>query len=328
MGAPRRYGGAPGGGQASGPDARAPAALSTLGEDRRVTINDIIVRNLSIGEYLVIEMPPRDDSALWTWSSAEVTRALARLAPEQVDRIRAVLGHYSPSVQRHMPKRCALVTMLRDPVERLLSYFYYDVHRGVRPPTRFEDFVAEGKDLALDNYMTRILSGLPELDPADKAASLQTHVRVGSAALAEARKTVDTCLVAGTTDLFDETLLVLAADLGWSLTDLVYRPANVSEGRRAADDLMPGVRERLLEMNHYDASLVSHARAHLARRIAAYPSDFDRDLSLFRELNSLFQRGTPPEELRRIERDVRGDATRASLTAASFARVVWSSSSF
>jgi Galactose-3-O-sulfotransferase len=274
-----------------------------------VTLNNIIVRNLSIGEYLVIAVPPRDDSALWTWSNAEVRRALAALTPEAADRIRAVLGHYGPSVQRHLPKPCAVVTMLRDPVERLLSYFYYDVHRGMRPAALFEEFVEEGKDLALDNYMTRILSGIGELDPADKAASLQTHAPVDDAAFAQATKTVDKCLIAGTTDQFDETLLVLAADLGWSLTDLVYQPGNVTSGRRATDDLRPGVRERLLQMNQYDVDLLAHARAHLARRIAAYHGDFDRDLSLFRELNSLFQRGTPTEELRRIERHALGEAT-------------------
>ncbi len=44
------------------------------------------------------------------------------------------------------------------------------------------------------------------------------------------------------------------------------------------------------------------------RRIAAYRGDFDRDLSLFRELNSLYQGGTPAEELRRLEREALGGA--------------------
>jgi hypothetical protein len=46
-------------------------------------------------------------------------------------------------------------------------------------------------------------------------------------------------------------------------------------------------------------------RTHLARRIAAYPGDFDRDLALFGELNSLFLRGAPVEELHRLEREAR-----------------------
>ena len=111
---------------------RAPAADLHLAKTGGITLNDIIVRNLSSGEYLVIEMPPRDEFALWTWSNAELTRALAGMAADAVERIRAVLGHYGPGVQRHLPKPCAVVTILRNPVDRLLSYFYYDVQRGVR----------------------------------------------------------------------------------------------------------------------------------------------------------------------------------------------------
>jgi hypothetical protein len=298
---------------ASGPAAMTrerPLLFLHLAKTGGVTINNMIVRNLSIGEYLVLlEMPPRNDSALWTWPNAEVTRTLATLAPEAIDRIRAVLGHYSPSIQRHLSKPCAVMTILREPVERLMSYFYYDVLRGVRPPAKFEDFVADCRDLALDNYMTRILSGIAELDPSDKAANLHTHPRVDSAAFDKAAKTLDGCLIVGTTDLFDETLVILAADLGWSLADLVYKRANVTTDRRPVADLTSGVRERLLKMNRYDVGLLERAHAHLARRIAAYRGDFDRDLSLFRKLNSLFQRGTPAGEVRRIERDALGDAT-------------------
>jgi hypothetical protein len=63
------------------------------------------------------------------------------------------------------------------------------------------------------------------------------------------------------------------------------------------------LREKILNWNRYDALLFDRARAHLARRIAAYRGDFARDLSLFRGLNSQFQRGAPVEELRHIERE-------------------------
>ena len=114
----------------------------------------------------------------------------------------------------------------------------------------------------------------------------------------------------GTTERFDETLIVLGSDLCWSFSDLVYRPVNVTASRPPPSDISAALSEKILAWNTYDAALVERARAHLARRIAGYRGDFGRNLSLFRELNSLYQRGTPAEELRRIEREALGDAAR------------------
>jgi hypothetical protein len=58
-----------------------------------------------------------------------------------------------------------------------------------------------------------------------------------------------------------------------------------------------------MDWNQFDAALVERARAHLARRIAAYPGDFERDLALFRRLNALFQEGASAGYLRRTEYD-------------------------
>jgi hypothetical protein len=114
---------------------------------------------------------------------------------------------------------------------------------------------------------------------------------------------LDGYFVVGTTEQFDETLLVLGRDLRWSLSDLLYTSVNVTASRPVQLDISDALREKILDWNRYDARLVERARAHLARRIAAYRGDFARDLLLFRELNSQFQRGAPVEELRCVERD-------------------------
>ena len=97
--------------------------------------------------------------------------------------------------------------------------------------------------------------------------------------------------------------LKMPRDLRWSLSDLLYTSVNVTASRPVQLDISDALREKILDWNRYDARLVERARAHLARRIAAYRGDFARDLSLFRQLNSQFQRGAPIEELRRVERD-------------------------
>jgi hypothetical protein len=125
-----------------------------------------------------------------------------------------------------------------------------------------------------------------------------------------AAKNLDGYLVVGTTDQFDQTLVILGSDLRWALSDLVYERINVTPSRPPASDISDRLCEKILNCNRYDGALFQRARAHLARRTAAYPGDFDRDLSLFRTLNSLYQRGAPAKELRHIEREAVGDAAR------------------
>ena len=153
--------------------------------------------------------------------------------------------------------------------------------------------------------MSRIISGRPALDPiaAEADATTENFAAVTEADFEAAASNLDGYLVAGTTEQFDETLVILGSDLRWSLSDLVYNRVNVTASRPAQSDVSDRLREKILDWNRCDARLFERARAHLARRIAAYPGDFNRHLSLFRELNSHFQRGTPVEELRRIERE-------------------------
>ena len=275
-----------------------------------VTLIEIIVRNLAAGEFLAIEMPPKDESALWTWSAAEVERAIRGLQGDGIDKIRALLGHYRYGIQAHLPRPCACITLLRDPVDRIVSYFYYDVIRGVRRepdgsiPT-LEDYVNRKRnyDLAIDNYMTRILSGIDELDPSEKDSTTENCRRPTDADFETASKNMNSCLAVGLTDQFDETLVILASDLRWSLSDLVYTRRNVTLSRPATTEISPSVRDKIMYWNQYDAVLVERARAQLAGRIATYPGDFQKDLVLFRKLNTAFAQGAPFEQLHRMEFD-------------------------
>jgi Galactose-3-O-sulfotransferase len=268
-----------------------------------VTLNDIIVRNLQTGEFLVIDMPPKDESVLWSWSPAEVERALGHMTGAEVSRLRAVLGHYRFGLHRHLPRPCSQITLLRDPVERVLSYFYYDVGRGALTnadgsrPT-IAEYVDRDDDLALDNYMTRILSGLPELDPPKGTTRRQARAVTG-ADFELAASNLASCSLVGRTECFDETLLLLRSDLRWSLSDLVYVRRNETLDRPAVSET---VRRKLADMNRYDAALCDFASVHLSGRIAAYPGDFASDLSLFRALNTMHQAGAGIDDIHQVER--------------------------
>jgi hypothetical protein len=270
-----------------------------------MTLADILARNFATEESLQIDMAETNASALGIWSHSTLEQTLERLQRSEADRLRVVWGHYRHGVQALLPKPCAVVTLLRDPVDRIVSAYYYS-NESVGSLEYLEQYHARRYyDIGFDNAMSRIISGRASLDPiaARQDATTENFPMVTEADFEAAAGNLDGYLVVGTTEQFDETLLVLGRDLRWSLGDLLYTPVNVTASRPVQLDISDALREKILDWNRYDARLVERARAHLARRIAAYRGDFARDLSLFRELNSQFQRGAPVEELRCVERD-------------------------
>jgi hypothetical protein len=278
-----------------------------------MTLVDILARNFATEEFLQIEVAKADISAMGVWSHTAVERALARLEASEIAKLRAIWGHYRHGVQAHLPKPCAVVTLLRDPVDRILSAFFYSDDPAWRGLEKLDEYLVRPHyNIGFDNGMCRVLSGRSALDPTapEPDATTENFPRVTETDFEAAAKNLDGYLVVGTTDQFDQTLVILGSDLRWALSDLVYRPVNVTPSRPALADVPDGLREKILAWNAYDAALVERARAHLGRRIGSYPGDYGRDLALFRELNSLYQRGAPAEELWRIERERRiADAT-------------------
>jgi ABC-type polysaccharide/polyol phosphate transport system ATPase subunit len=266
------------------------------------TLTDILLRNLETKDFLVIDHDEVQESSLGTWPDSAVDKALTRLKPSQIDDVRFVWGPYRHGFQTHLPKESASVTILREPLERVVSH-YSDWASAAKNAGSLDEVLASGHyPLITDNYMTRILSGVATLDPPEQGATAQSNPRVTDADFEKAASNLGSYMLVGVTDRFDEMLLLLGADLSWSLSDLVYKPHNATEFHLHVETTT-SVRDNILELNRYDAALIERARAHLERRITAYGGDFEGDLALFRKLNALFQQGASVEGLRRMEYD-------------------------
>jgi Sulfotransferase family len=267
------------------------------------TLTDILVRNLETKDFLMIDNDEVQESSLGTWPDSAVDKAVARLKPSQIDDVRFLWGPYRHGFQTHLPKESASVTLLREPLERVVSH-YSDWASATKNAGRLDEALASGHyPLITDNYMTRILSGFAALDPPEQGATAQSHPGVTDADFEKASSNLNSYMLVGVTDRFDEMLLLLGADLSWSLSDLVYKPHNATEFHLDVTEATTCVRDNILELNRYDVALIGRARAHLERRITVYGGDFEGHLALFRRLNALFQQGAPVEDLRRMEYD-------------------------
>jgi len=163
-------------------------------------------------------------------------------------------GHTHFGVHEHVPSVCTYVTMLRHPLERVLSLYYFVqrdpehyLHRhGFGDRRDVDDFVRRPITVETDNLQTRLLNPRPPLfvppggvteGMLDRAAAnLEEHFAV-----------------VGVTERFDETLEAMRRVFGWR--DVSYEMRNVTSGRPGASDLPRSAVDAILEANAFDVRL-------------------------------------------------------------------------
>lgn len=193
---------------------------------------------------------------------------------------RVVVGHFPFGVHRWLEGPCRYMTFLRDPVDRVISRYYYLIHR---PGTRHYEVLqgsgglAEAIDLQpqFRNWQTRVMAGLDDeghYDP-DEPCTEET--------LARAKANLERCDAVGLTKRFDESLVLMKLALGWDTPAYVRR--NTTKGRPRLGELPQQVLDRIEEHNRLDRALYEHGAALFEEAVA-------RD------------RPTVTAELRRLER--------------------------
>lgn len=94
--------------------------------------------------------------------------ALSQLKSRRQKSLRFVTGHLPLYLKEHLPQPVHCITVLREPIDREISTFYYLQSIGGTRGEHFKKSSIEQYSThlsAADNYQVRILSGLEELNP-------------------------------------------------------------------------------------------------------------------------------------------------------------------
>ncbi len=200
--------------------------------------------------------------------------------PEETRRSLKLLraGHIPFGAHQYLPQSSKYVTMLRNPVDRVLSLYYFIYFppnkEAPQPPVPLLEWAKSFS--VIDNNQTHKLAGVRYKDREGDA----------SRALLEAAKhNLDEHFsVVGLTERFDESVLLMRHATG--LTNILYQNKNVNQNRpkKTAD---PAVVEIIKERNQLDTELYQYAQQRFDDQIAQIPS-FSEELALFQDLNAQF----------------------------------------
>jgi len=188
-------------------------------------------------------------------------------------------------------------TMLRDPMKRVLSLYYY-VRRVKDHPHHIDSHT-----LPLDAYLQKYphvatihIRYLLGLDPNSAKPTFSSHTPLPENALEIAKQRLANDYAAfGLTERFDESFLLLRQTFGWR--PIGFMSKNVNTTKR--DTLSPEALDVLRKACALDIALYDYGKALFEQRLAAYQGDLTADLA---QLHLANQRLAQAEALRTLPR--------------------------
>ncbi|TPE68339.1 sulfotransferase family protein [Halalkalibacterium halodurans] len=170
--------------------------------------------------------------------------------------IECVQGHLPFGVHEYFNRPTTYITMLRDPVDRVISEYYFI--RNIEWHNLHESVMK----MSLEEYQ-----GLP------KNRNLQTRYILGGqlTSVTEVNRAKNILknhfAVVGLTEKFDTSLFLMKEMFNWK--QVAYQKYNVTKKRRSKEEISPKLLEKIAKNNEADLELYAFAKELLAKRIRA-----------------------------------------------------------
>lgn len=201
----------------------------------------------------------------------------------------AVMKGHMPFGGHHSfpePEKVYYMTMMRDPVKRIISSYHYikklEIHplhkKLVESKYSLKEYVESGIIANTENAQLRMISG--HVDTLHGACTREM--------LQEAKDILKhKFAIVGLNEAYDESLLLMKKILGWR--NPYYLKANVTGHGVKPADLDQGTMDTIIKYNALDIELYQYAKALFEEKVQEYPGSLKDDVDVFRRKNARAQ---------------------------------------
>jgi hypothetical protein len=219
------------------------------------------------------------DPSFFRWSY----RKLLRWPRESLARMEVFKGHMPFGLHKFLPQQStAYITVLREPIDRGISEYYYALSRVVHP----------------QHWMMKRLT-LEEYTHMTPYANVQTKLLAGqdsgydflagectSETLALAKENLSKHFsLVGLAERFDETLALAKIQFGWRIQQ--YADFNVTSGRPKKDAVPEAIRGVIAERYSFDLQLYDHAVKLFTEALASHAGQVSTEVDKIHKARAL-----------------------------------------
>ncbi|MEM7556810.1 MAG: sulfotransferase family 2 domain-containing protein [Cyanobacteria bacterium P01_A01_bin.84] len=204
--------------------------------------------------------------------------------------IKVIMGHMGFGIHSFLPQPSVYITLLRNPVERVISYYYYVLRKSnhylhplvTSKKMSLEDCILSEVSTELNNSQTRTIAATN----GDKDSPIPFG-KCDIEMLDKAKKNLREHFIGvGLVESFDKSLLLFKKLLNWN--NILYIKRNVTKDRPLKSDLSQETLNLIKRQNEFDIELYKYASKLFSEQIAQQGSSFEKDLNKFNQWNNLY----------------------------------------
>jgi hypothetical protein len=214
------------------------------------------------------------------------------LSEEQRASIRMLKGHMAFGLHAWIPGPSTYFTILRDPIERVISDYYFIL----REPNHYLYDIVASENLGLQTFLERQIPVMLNDAQVRMISGVWGGPGFGECdrdTLELAKKNLcEHFAVVGITEKFDETLFLLKETFDWQ-NSIEYQHHNVTQNRPKKSDLGRETLRTIKEANQLDIELYAYAEKLFRTQIRRRGLLFGLRLKAF-QLHNLFDRSVVP----------------------------------
>lgn len=215
-------------------------------------------------------------------------RHILTLPESERNGLRLIAGHLSYGIHAYLSGESVYITMLRDPVKRLISNYFFarslSHHKQHENAMRLslEEFV---QDPLQNQAVTRALYGFT-FDPTHPIPPTDSLTLPSDALEVAKRHLSEQYAVVGITEQFDKSLLLMKKALGWG--NITYMSRNITKSDDSRQKLSPETISVVKQACAMDVEVYQHALEVFEAQKQHYGIDqLEADLTQFYRQNRI-----------------------------------------